>query len=268
MEKKYVVITGASNGLGKAFACELAQRGFDLILVALPNEGLPQLANELTSEYREALYYETDLTSFENVLSLTAWINHNYNVWMLINNAGIGGTKRYIEADRHYLNNIIQLNVMSMSLITRELLPNLMQRKSAFVLNVSSMAAFSPMGYKTVYPASKAFVHHFTRGLYQELKGSSVFVSVVNPGPMKTNSNVTARIEKQGIFGKLGLLSPEKVAQISIKKLLKRDAMIMLGMGNGLSWLLMKIIPVWIRLPLLTHSIKSELSAEVSLAKA
>lgn len=267
MEKKYIVVTGASNGLGKAFARELAQRGFNLVLVALPDEGLPQLAKELTSEYREVIYYETDLTSFENVLTLTSWINQNYKIWMLINNAGIGGTKRYIEADRYYLNNIIQLNVMSMSLITRELLPNLIQRKSAYVLNVSSMAAFSPMGYKTVYPASKAFVHHFTRGLYQELKGSSVFVSVVNPGPMKTNNDVTARIEKQGFLGKLGLLSPEKVAQISITRLLKKDSMIMLGMGNGLSWLLLKIIPIWIRLPLLTNSIKSELSAEVSLVK-
>lgn len=266
METMYAVITGASNGLGKAFAKELAGRGINLILVALPGENLPELAMELRKEKIEVLYFETDLTKFDNVLSFTNWVNLNYKVWMLINNAGIGGTQRYIDADRNYLNNIIQLNVMSMSLITRELLPNLMECKAAYILNVSSMAAFSPMGYKTVYPASKAFVHHFTRGLYQELKHSGVFVSVVNPGPMKTNKEVTARINKQGRFAKIGMLTPEKVAQISIRKLFKKDSMIVLGLGNGLSWLLMKLVPIWIRLPLLTNSVKNELPPEIKLA--
>ncbi|HEY1047944.1 MAG TPA: short-chain dehydrogenase, partial [Bacteroidia bacterium] len=97
------------------------------------------------------------------------------------------------------------------------------------------------------------------RGLYQELKNTNVFVSVVNPGPMKTNEEVSKRIDKQGWMGKMGLLSPEKVAEISIKQLFKKDTLIMLGMGNGINWLLMKIIPIWIRLPLLTNAIKREL---------
>lgn len=130
------------------------------------------------------------------------------------------------------------------------------------------MAAFSPMGFKTVYPASKAFIHHFTRGLYQELKNTNVFVSVVNPGPMKTNHDTTERINRQGWLGKLGLLPPEKVAAISIRQLLKRDTMIMLGWGNSFSWLLMKIIPIWLRLPLLTKAIEREIKTSTNLKKA
>lgn len=74
------------------------------------------------------------------------------------------------------------------------------------MLNVSSLAAFSPIGYKTVYPASKAFIHSFSRGLYQELKDTNVFVSVVNPGPMKTNAEVSRRIEEQGFWARITCL--------------------------------------------------------------
>jgi hypothetical protein len=80
--------------------------------------------------------------------------------------------------------------------------------------NVSSMAALSPLGYKTVYPASKAYVHSFSRGLNQELKDSNVFVSVVNPGAMKTRKEITDRIERQGFLGKQTLSDPGKVAKL------------------------------------------------------
>lgn len=267
MARGYAVITGASSGLGKAFAFELANRNINLVLVSLPGECLPEMAAKLKMLGIDVSYLETDLTNHENILTLTNWINSTFDVFMLINNAGMGGTKRFLDADTAYLNNIIQLNVMSTSLITRALLPNLMQRQQSYILNVSSMAAFSPMGFKTVYPASKAFVHHFTRGLYQELKDTNVFVSVVNPGPMRTNQDVSARIDRQGWLAKVGLLSPERVAEISIRQLFKKDTLIMLGLGNGFNWLLMKIIPIWLRLPLLTKAIEREIKMEKRLQK-
>ncbi|HRE66356.1 MAG TPA: SDR family NAD(P)-dependent oxidoreductase [Cyclobacteriaceae bacterium] len=259
---EYAVITGASSGLGKAFAFELAKRKINVVLISLPHEGLPEMATQLMKYSIEVAWYETDLTVHENVRLVTDWINDHFSVSLLINNAGMGGTKRFIEADTDYINRIIQLNVMSTSLITRALVHNLMRQPRAYILNVASMAAFSPMGFKTVYPASKAFIHHFTRGLYQELRDTNVFVSVVNPGPMKTNHDATTRINRQGLFGRLGLLSPEKVAAISIRQLFKRDTMIMLGWGNGISWLLMKVLPIWVRLPLLTKAIEREIKME------
>lgn len=263
----FALITGASSGLGRAFAVELASRKKNLVLIALPQEGLQVLAEELSRQHVEVFYMETDLTNHTNVMHMTQWVNEHFNISMLINNAGMGGTRRFIEADVHYLNSIIQLNVMSTSLITRELLPNLMQQKQSYILNVSSLAAFSPMGFKTVYPASKAFIHHFTRGLYQELKDTNVFVSVVNPGPMKTNRDVSARIEQYGILAKIGLLSPENVARISIRQLLRKDSMIVLNWMNGFNWLLMRIVPIWLRLPLLTRSIKRELVLQEQVQK-
>ncbi len=263
----YAVITGASSGLGKAFAFELAKRKVNLILISLPHEGLEEVVQQLRAYLIEISCYETDLRCSENIVSVSNSINSNFNVSMLINNAGMGGTKRFLDADTNYLNNIIQLNVMSTSLITRALLPNLLRQKQSYILNVSSMAAFSPMGFKTVYPASKAFIHHFSRGLYQELKDTSVFVSVVNPGPMKTNKDCTDRINRQGLLGKLGLLTPGKVAEISIRQLLRKDTVIMLGLGNAINWLLMMILPIWVRLPLLTKVIEREIKKDKCFQK-
>lgn len=260
MSRNYALVTGASHGLGKAFAFELAGRNINVILVALPGEGLKEIAAEIKEKWNvDAQYYEADLSGTATIEAVAAEINRLYDVFILINNAGIGGTKKFAEADISYLNRIIQLNVTTPSLLTRAMLPNLMQQEKSYILNVSSMAAFSPMGYKTVYPASKAFVHHFTRGLYQELRHTNVFVSVVNPGPMKTNRDVTTRIEKQGLFGKMGLLSPEKAAEISVRQLFKRDTMIMLGWANGINWVFLRFVPIWLRLPLLTRAIRREI---------
>lgn len=263
MNNNYAIITGAANGLGKAFAFELSKKKINTILVDLSNNGLHQLCEDLKNNYSiHSVYYEYDLTNKDNVVELAKKINQKYSVNILINNAGVGGTNRFDKVDVDYINRIIQLNVMATSILTHQILPNLRKQNKSYILNVSSMAAFSAMGYKTVYPASKVFIHYFSRGLFQEFKNTNVFVSVVNPGPMKTNEDVTKRINHHGFFGKAGLLSPEKVAEISIRRLFKRDSMIMLNYSNGLNWLLMKIVPVYIRLPLLSRAIRREIDKE------
>lgn len=149
-------------------------------------------------------------------------------------------------------------------MLTHQLLPLLKRHKQAWVLNVSSMASFSPIGYKTVYPASKVFILNFSRGLFEELKNSGVFVSVVHPGPMRTNEDTTRRIEKQGFWGRIGLLSPEDMAKRSLDQLFKKDTLILVGWMNKINWLLMKTIPVGIRLPVITKIVKRELPVRLN----
>ncbi|WP_276875806.1 SDR family NAD(P)-dependent oxidoreductase [Chryseobacterium joostei] len=258
-KESYAVVTGASQGLGKAFAENLAMKNINVILVSLPNQNLKELSQQLEEKYQiKAHYYEVDLSINENVLKLTEWLNSSFNIHILINNAGLGGTKRFTEASSEYINTILQVNVAATSLITHQLLPNLLRQPKAYILNVSSMAAFSPIGFKTVYPATKTFIHSFSRGLHEELKDTNVFVSVVNPGAMKTNADVCKRIEKQGFWGKMTLLNPDKVASRCIQQLFKKDSVIMV---NPISWLAMKIVPIWIKLPLMTQAIKREIEA-------
>src|SRR5690606_4373447 len=110
MGKTYALITGASQGLGKAFALELARRQFNIILVSLPGEGLDFVAAQVAELGQEAHCYETDLTQKANIVALANWVSDQFPLSILINNAGCGGTQRFQDVDVDYLDRIIQLN--------------------------------------------------------------------------------------------------------------------------------------------------------------
>lgn len=258
----FALITGASQGLGSAFARELAKNGKNVLLTALPGEGLENLCTELEKVYKiKARFLECDLTSETEILRLVQWVKSHYALNMLINNAGMGGTVEFEKARGSFINNIILLNVRATAMLTHQLLPLLKGNKPAWILNVSSMACFTPIGYKTVYPASKVFIRHFSRGLSEELKGSGVFVSVVHPGPMRTNRDTTRRINRQGALGRLSLLPVEFIAKRSIEQLLKKNALILVGRMNKINWLLMKMIPGRIGSSLGTRIVKREITS-------
>jgi short-subunit dehydrogenase len=260
--KSYALITGASRGLGKAFASELAGRGWNVLLTALPGEDLQSFCNHLEKTFPiEAKFLECNLTDRAEIDRLTTWIKDNYPINLLINNAGKGGTSEFEKASIHQIEEIILLNVRAPAMLSHQLLPLLKKNKPAWILNVSSMACFSPIGYKTVYPASKAFVRDFSQGLYQELKDSGVFVSVVHPGPMRTNADSTSRIERQGILAKAGLISPEQMARKSLTRLFRKDTRILVGWMNQFLWLLTKTIPLRFRTPWITQIIKREIQS-------
>ena len=258
--KKFTLITGASTGLGKQLAIECAKLGRNLILTALPNEQIVELGKKISTEYGIRVQtYETDLTEEGAVKKIGEDISGKFEIDMLINNAGVGGTLPFLEATPDYIDQIVLLNIRAMVLLTRLLLPNLKKQKEAHILNIASMASFGPMPFKTVYPASKAFVYSFSRGLGAELKGSGIVVSVAHPGGMKTNAEVSRRIEKHSRIIQATTLSPKKVAQICIRQLLKNDELIIPGFMNKVSWLLLKIIPVWLRLIIMRSSLQNEL---------
>lgn len=257
---KYCLITGASSGLGKEMAKECGQRGRNLLLTSLPGENMKELGKELAHEFGvDVKTFEADLTKTEEIKKLASTISEKYEIDMLINNAGLGGAKLFLDASPEYIGEIVLLNTYALVLLTRLLLPNLKRQEKAYILNIASMASFSPMPYKTVYPASKAFVYSFSRGLGAELKGTGVSVSVAHPAGMKTNAEVTRRIEKHNWLIQTTTLTSQKVAQICIERLLKRRKLIIPGFFNKVSWLLLKVAPVWLRLSLMRRSLKKEI---------
>ncbi|HPR31154.1 MAG TPA: SDR family NAD(P)-dependent oxidoreductase [Prolixibacteraceae bacterium] len=246
MSNEYVLITGASRGLGKAIAREYALRGNNLILVSLPDDGLHLIAGQMAEKFGiDVQTHETDLADHDAVYRLARWVNENFSVKCLVNNAGTGGTAVFGECPVEQIDHLIMLNVRAVTLLTRLLLPNLKQQSQACILNIASMASFSPMTFKAVYSASKAYVYYFTRALTAELKNTHVFVSVVHPGPMKTNPDITQNIERQGWFARLcGLLPVEKTAEIILKKLEKGRRFIVPGLMNKFNWIVMRILPI------------------------
>lgn len=255
----FALVTGASQGLGEAIAAELAKRKINLLLVALPNDGLQRVAATLAASGVMVHTYETDLIKKKNVLRLADWVNENFNVHILVNNAGFGGSGKFAEAETAYLDGMIQLNVRAVVLLTRQLLPNLMRQKEAYILNVSSIASFSPIGFKTVYPATKKFVQHFSAGLNEELRGAGVSVSVVCPGPMSTNETLKKRLEKQGRLGRWSVAPPQRVASVAVRKMFQRKSYFTVGPANHfLRWLLALLPTSW-KVALTTRTVRREL---------
>ena len=258
MDRQYAVVTGASRGLGKELVIELARRGISSIMIGT-NENVGLACAEINEKFHtHCAYFKANLCEKEEVLALAEKINNQYEVFMLINNAGMGGSRAFLEADADYLDRIIQLNIRATSILTHELLPNLLKRERAFILNIGSMAAFTATGYKTVYPASKAFIKHWSYGMREEFKDTVVSISYASPGAMATNPEVTARIEKQGFLGRFTLKTTEKIAQKCIRQTLRGKKHIII---NPLSYFFSAIIPGCIKNPMMTKIVKREINS-------
>jgi short-subunit dehydrogenase len=260
-QHNYTLITGASSGLGRVLAFACARRGFNLVLVSLPGEGLEAVAAYLRRRYGVVVHtYEIDLTRQSAVYELHDWLARKaITVGILINNAGIGGTCAFDTAPPDYLERIIGLNIRALALLTRLLAPQLAACRQAHILNVSSVAAFAPIPFKTVYPASKAFVYAFSLALRHELRHTPVRVSVLHPGPMATNTDVNSRLGTHGIMARWSTLSTGQVAEIALRGMLDGKAVIVPGLINKISRGLMAILPHAITLPLMARIFSKEI---------
>ena len=191
---KFAVVTGASTGLGRCIALELARKKINTLLVALPGEGLSSVCEQCRSHGTESEYFEFDMTDRKALTDFAAEVNGKYDVYILVNNAGTGGSKRYDDVPLKYVDTIVQLNVAATAILTHEFLPNLRKNAASYILNISSMAGIIPTGYKTVYPASKAFIKHFSLGMREEFKPYGISVSFAFLGPMPTKNEIISRI--------------------------------------------------------------------------
>jgi short-subunit dehydrogenase len=263
---KYIIITGASLGLGKAIARKFATHGTNLILLSLPQEGLPAYCNELAQRYGvKILPYETDLREGDNIREFAKWaLSQHVDIAGLVNNAGLGGSSPFEEADYSLIDTMILVNIRALTLLTRLFIPELKTKEKAFILNVSSIAAFKPMPYKTVYPASKAYVYSLSVGLSEELKKTSVQVSVLHPGPMDTSRENNDRLTKHGLMGRLALLKVEEVAEIGVNKLLSGKKVIIPGIYNKICIRLLKTIPRRLAMPILYNVLRKEALKDVT----
>ena len=135
---RYFVVTGASEGLGRCFALELARKGINLILIALPGRALEELAESIKNQGPDCVAVGADLTDKKALFSVCAELM-DYDICGLINDAGTGGTRSFTACDSKYIDNIIQLNVTASTLLTHGLLPSIIKGGGGWILNVSSI---------------------------------------------------------------------------------------------------------------------------------
>ena len=252
----YAVITGASRGLGRELALELARRGHPTLLVS-STEAVHAVRKEIVSHYPvDCQSFVVNLADEDKTRSWAEKIAGEYPVNILVNNVGTGGSRAFETADMDYLLRIIHLNILCTTILTKSLIDNLRRNTPAHILNIGSMAGFTPTAWKTVYPASKSFVHAFTKGLREELKGTGVSVTLAAPGAMATSPEIMQRIEKQGFFGRATLKSTPDIARRYVDGMLRGKRQVIL---NPLSYILIKLLPERLRIPLLSRIVKREL---------
>ena len=149
----------------------------------------------------------------------------------------------------------MKLNVMATTVLTHELLSNLRRNAPSRILNIASLAAQLATGYKTVYPASKAYIKQFTLGMREEFRPMGISVSLALLGPMPTKQEIIARIERQGAIGRWLSVSPAKAAEICLDGLERGRRIIVPGALNSLSFNLLKIVPDALRSSLMSRSV-------------
>ena len=182
------LITGASAGLGVEFAKQFAARGADLVLVARREDRLQELAARLTSEHGVTVTpIALDLARPDAAASLRAALaDRGLRVQTLVNNAGFGMKGALVDADAARTAEMVQLNVATLTALTREFLPDLVSAGSGALVNIASTAAYQPCPNMAVYGATKAFVLSLTEALAYETKDSGLRVLAVSPGATRT----------------------------------------------------------------------------------
>ncbi len=241
------LITGASAGLGEEFARQLAPRAGRLVLVARRIDRLEQIRNRLVLENPalNVLIRAADLSKAGDVSSLVQWLNDaGVVIDLLINNAGVGDRGDFATSDPARLDDILAVNIVALTSLTRQLLPPMLAKKRGAILNVSSCASFMPMRGLGVYAATKAYVTSFSEALRSEVRGSGVSVTALCPGPIHTEFNtVAARAEHpdEGLAPEFTYVPAEEVVRVGL-------AAVEGGRPVAIPGLVMKLAMMFVRL--------------------
>ncbi len=186
--RETALITGASAGIGRAFADVFAAHGFDLVLVARSEDKLNALAEQIHHQpHVDSLVVPVDLTTASGPQRLHDAVNaHGVTINVLVNNAGLIAHGKFNDLPLSTHTKMLQLNVLALTKLTHLFLPHMIERGNGQILNVASVAAFVPLPRIAVYAATKAYVLSFTEALAVELKGTHVTVTALCPGPTDT----------------------------------------------------------------------------------
>jgi len=191
-----VLITGASAGIGREFARQLAGRAGQLVLVARRQERLEELCEELAKSNPNLRIHlrKTDLSDDRSVMELCDWIEREkLLIDFLINNAGLGDRGPFATSELQRVREMLAVNVTALTFLTRQLLPGMIARKRGAILNVSSSAGFLPIAGFAVYAATKAYVNSFSEAIRAEVRGNGITVTSLCPGPVQTEFGEVAQ---------------------------------------------------------------------------
>jgi short-subunit dehydrogenase len=243
------LITGASAGIGREFARQLAGRARSLILVARREQRLDDLRDELQLQNPKVavLIRKTDLANVGQLNELLEWIDRErIDVDLLINNAGLGDSGAFAASDPIRNEQMTLVNIVALTTLTRHLLPRMIGRRHGGILNVSSSAGFLPIPDFAVYAATKAYVTSFSEALRVELRGTGVSICALCPGPVHTEfQEVAKRPGAQPDTGPEFVFVPvEEVVRDALTALEADRPLVIPGFPMKLGMFLVRITPM------------------------
>jgi len=260
---KATLITGASSGIGEAFARRLAAEGHNLVLVARSEKKLAKICDQLMADHEILAHYVAiDLNDYQADLRLFKETEHHgIEVEWLINNAGFGSMGDFSELDIERELEMISLNVMALVALTHRYLEKMRARKSGTIINVSSTAGFQPIPFMATYAATKSFVTSFSEAIAEENRPHGIRVLALCPGATETNFFNASKIEHP--VKVKGTQTPEEVVEAALEGLERGKMRVISGWVNSLVAHAATLAPN----SLVTKAVASKLRPEIEKGK-
>ena len=243
MTNKCTLITGGASGLGFELSKRFAQEGNNLLLISSNINNLEAAKDVIEREYKVNVdILQLDLsknTNFGKVKEYTD--SHNMFISNLVNCAGFGDRSDFKDMDPDKQVNMIELNCNAPLYLMTVYIKDMLKNNEGHILNISSIAGFYPGPYMVTYHASKAFLNNLSEGIHHELKGSSVHMTIICPGPF--TSGFVSKAHNDYTFKKIKPIPASKVADISMKMFHKNKRMYVIGFGNRVSLFFSRFFP-------------------------
>ena len=243
----YALITGASKGIGKAIAFELASRNYDLLLTARSAELLKEVAEEIEKGYPvKVFYFVADLAAKDATQQLFDWCSiYSFDLKVLVNNAGFGMSGKFESNSLEENTEMIQLNAVVPTQLCQLFLPILKKNTPSYILNIISTSAYQAVPLLGIYAATKAYLLSFSRAISHELKPQGISVTALSPGPTDTEWIHRAKITGKALqMANKVNMQPYEVASIAVKAMFAGKTEEVTGFlnkaGAFFAWLLPK----------------------------
>ncbi|MGX7420252.1 SDR family NAD(P)-dependent oxidoreductase [Carnobacterium gallinarum] len=259
--RKKALVTGATSGIGKALAYQLAEEGYELILLSKTQESLFKLKHELTQKYTIAC--SIICLDLSNQSELKKWLEQEIELDVLVNCAGIGKIGDFQTLNLSEEEKIIQVNGIAPFLITKKFAQQFVQQDKGLIINICSTASFYPHPFLTVYGATKSFLFSYTLGLMEEVRrySSNVRILAICPGPTKTpffQKETRAKMAPDFLSQHFEM-TPETVAKKIIQQFYLKKSYTIIGFQNKLTTRLIQVLPAFLKVRIVGRYIKKGL---------
>ncbi|MFD2610838.1 SDR family NAD(P)-dependent oxidoreductase [Paenibacillus gansuensis] len=245
LHNKIVVITGASSGIGAETAREFSRQGAVPILTARSVDQLHEVAGKLEGRFG---VFRLDVTKEDEVRDVFALIEQKFGpIDVLVNNAGFGFFETVLDAPVHHMEDMMNVNYMGTVRCVKNVLPGMTARRSGHIVNVASLAGKVATAKAAGYAATKHAVLGFSNGLRQEMKGTGVRITTINPGPVATPF-LTKADPEGGYFDNVKglILTPEQVAAAIVNSVKRGKEEVNLPSAAGFALRFYHLFPRWI----------------------